>query len=141
VPLPKIRKAHQVLKKEIGTPYPFATDDFVTDGSQILDKNSLYDVVTKQKVFDYISDLIVKITPDPDGLAKELFPQNADNLVVFDPNRSFGSPICLRGGVRTEIIYRTYRAEGDINAVADWYEISPEDVAGAVKFEETIRAA
>ncbi|HVL39489.1 MAG TPA: hypothetical protein VM328_08885 [Fimbriimonadaceae bacterium] len=139
--LPKIREAHEVLREQFQTPYPFATQRFATDGKQILDTRNLEDPLTRQRAFEFVREFFRNIRFGPDDLSDLWWPLGPDHLIVVDPKRSFGAPIDTRSGIRTEILYRAYLAEGEnADAVAAWYEVSPEVVEEAVVFERSLAA-
>ena len=56
--------------------------------------------------------------------------------VTCTPGVKWGSP-CIEGrGIRTASVGDLFRAEdGNIDAVAEWFGITPEDVLAAVLFE------
>jgi uncharacterized protein (DUF433 family) len=61
--------------------------------------------------------------------------------VVLDPARAFGQPIVDREGVPTATLAESYEAEGSIERVAGWFEISVASVRDAVEFEQQLSAA
>lgn len=141
VRMERVREAHEALRSAMSTPYPFATKRFGTDGAQILDKENLHDVATKQAVFEYVREMFKDLETNEAELAAAWYPMGREHLVVLDPSRSFGAPIDRRSGVRTEILYRAFLAEGNEQAVADWYEVETEAVREAVEFESQMASA
>lgn len=142
VRLQNIRQVHTKLRSELGTPYPFATDRFATDGQAIIDKEKMLDVAKQQKVFAFVREMFKQLDVSEDGLAERWHPLGKDHLIVLDPARSFGAPIEQRSGIRTEILYRAFIAEGEnAEAVASWYEVSEEGVLEAVSYEVGLLAA
>ncbi|MDO8588434.1 MAG: hypothetical protein Q7T82_15510 [Armatimonadota bacterium] len=140
VSLQDIRGAAKLLSEKWDTPYPFACRKLDTDGVQILMAAGEHyeNVARQQNVFRFAEDFFKNIDFSDDCLAEKWWPMGRDKLVVIDPHRSFGTPIDLKSGVRTEILYAAYQAEDrDVEAVANWYEIPPEQVKAAVEFEET----
>ncbi len=132
-----IREASERLADELGTPYPFANQRIHTDGVAILRQagRDYEDIVTKQRVFEFIRDFFKDIDFDRDKLAQHWYPLGREKLIVLDPHRAFGAPIDLKSGVRTDVLYLTYTAQKDVKAVADWYEVTPEAVKAAIEFE------
>jgi len=137
VSLQDIRDAARLLANRWDTPYPFAHDKLNTDGRQILlEAGEHYEnVANQQQVFQFAADFFKNID-FRDEIAESWWPLGRDKLIVVDPHRSFGAPVELRSGVRTDVIFATYRAEQDFQAVAEWYDILPEAVTAAVEFEE-----
>ena len=138
-----IRASAALLSRELDTPYPFACEKIYTDGVQILhDAGDQYEnVATKQQVFQFIEDFFKNMEFDRNYLPMRWFPLGPERLIVMDPKRSFGTPIDFRSGMRTDVLYSTYKAEEDIDAVADWYEVTREAVEAAVEFEEQWKKA
>jgi uncharacterized protein (DUF433 family) len=136
VDLPHIREVAEILRKDWKTPYPFAQKRVVELRRQLLDREGMQTVLGQQQVFGFAEEFFKDIDFDRSGLASAWHPLGKDKLIVLDPQRSFGAPIEVRSGIRTDTLYRQFKAEGTIDAVADWYEISPEAVEQAVEFEE-----
>jgi uncharacterized protein (DUF433 family) len=140
VKLQDIRDTAKYLSDQWQTPYPFACNKLQTDGQQILlDAGDHYfNVARQQAVFRFAEDFFKNIEFNVETcLPLEWWPIGRDKLIVIDPKRSFGTPIDVKTGVRTDILYAAYKAEnGDIEAVADWYEVTKDAVEAAVEFEE-----
>jgi uncharacterized protein (DUF433 family) len=68
-------------------------------------------------------------------------PLGDDRSVVVHPARAFGAPVALPSGIRTRVLYGSYRAEQSHEVVARWYDVTVEAVKDAVEFEESIRRA
>ena len=132
-----IRDAARLLSGEFDTPYPFAYEPLYTDGRQILQQagGQYANVVSKQQVFRFVEELFKNID-FINHLARVWYPLGRDRLIVVDPHRSFGAPIDVRTGVRTDVIYMTYKAEQDVEAVADWYEVDEPTIRAAIELEE-----
>lgn len=139
VPLPTIRDDASALRDEWGTAYPFASRRIAEFGKRWVDPDLMLTIRGKQQVFEFGREFFRSVDFDDKGLARLWYPLGRDRLVLVDPTRSFGAPIEQRSGIRTEILYRQFKAEGGVQAVADWYEVSPEGVEQAVEFEERWR--
>ncbi len=140
VPLPKIRGAANVLRKRWGTRYPFALRRIAELNKDLVDEKALEVVLGQQRVFEFAKRFMRFFDFDEEGLATAYYPLGKNKLVVLDPSRSFGAPIEIRSGVRTEVLYRQYLVEEDVRAVADWYEVALDGVTQAVEFEELCRS-
>lgn len=137
VDLQHIREAARVLREELGTPYPFAARKIVELGRKLIDREDMRAVLSKQQVFEFGKEFFRDVDFDQSGLARAWHPLGKSKLIILDPQRSFGAPIEVRSGIRTEVLYRQFKAEGnDLRAVADWYEIPTQAVEQAVEFEE-----
>jgi len=144
VKLPKIRAAHERLRAEWETPYPFAFGKLFTDGKELLIAagDDYHEVASQQSVFSFAERFFKDVDFDEAQLARCWWPLGHGRLIVLDPTRAFGAPIEVRHGIRTEILYNAFAAEnGDAKAVADWYETDEQAVLDAVAFEERWRKA
>lgn len=146
--LQTIRKVAAKLRKKHDIGHPFATEiRFRTDGKRIMQEEALddgerrlLDIMTDELAFPsvlepslfksivYIDDLAAQMT-------FEEFPQ-----VIVDPQFAFGRPVVKSGKVPTETLARAFLAEGDIDAVVDWYGTERDAVMQAVAFEQRLAA-
>lgn len=67
------------------------------------------------------------------NIAQSLSPQLRTPEVLMDPQRSFGQPAVR--SVRTESLAEDYRAGTSSEDLADLYDLSPEQVEQAIRFE------
>ncbi len=147
--LQHIRKAVAVLEREIGLEHALASRRLFTDGASILydyaehgDDELLTHVVTQQRVFaEVVRDYLRRITHGPDGWPVRLIsPVTTREIVAVDPQRAFGQPIFIRGGVRVEDVLDRIRADERPREVAADMGVPLEDVE-AVLSAELRRAA
>lgn len=68
-----------------------------------------------------------------DGAAGSIRPDPRTPFVVMDPARTFGQPAVRN--VRTEILAGDYRAGSSRDELADLYELTPDQVDEALRFE------
>lgn len=138
VSLQHIRKAVAVLEREVGIEHALASQRLFTDGASVLydyaedehDEELLTHVVTQQRVLaDVIREYLRLITYGSDGWPEKLVsPATSRPVVVADPERSFGQPIFIRGGVRVEDVFDRWRAGESLAEVAEDFGVPPEDV-------------
>lgn len=150
VSLQHIRNAVTVLEREIGIEHALASQRVFTDGASILydyakgenEEELLTHVVTQQRVFaDVVNDYLRRITYGPDEWPVRLVsPVTTREIVAADPQRSFGQPIFIRGGVRVEDVLDRIRADERPIEVAADMGVPLEDVE-AVLSAELRRAA
>jgi len=139
VPLPAIRRDAAILRDKWETPYPFSFRRIVEFNRHLVDAEEMHTIWGEQQVFEFGKAFFNDMDFDATGLASAWHPLGMGKLILLDPARSFGAPIEVRSGIRTEVLVRQYRAEGEYQAVADWYEVALEPVEQAVEFEEKWR--
>lgn len=71
---------------------------------------------------EYVDDVVARLTPDPRTPG-----------VVLDPTRTFGQPAVRN--VRTESLAEDFRAGTSREDLADLYDLSPQEVDEAIRFE------
>jgi len=139
-------RAQQILNED----HPFSTKRFRTDGKTILveiaresGEKELLDLVRDQFAFRKIvwPYLYKGVDFGPEDVASRWWPMDRRRQVVLDPARAFGQPIVDREGVPTATLAESYEAEGSIERVAGWFEISVASVRDAVEFEQQLSAA
>ena len=142
-----IRLASLRAKTMLGTSHPFSSDRFRVDGRSILAEikdeagdPKLLDLVLDQWVFKGVLDTLRKGLHYADKDEPQWWTP-LDNRVVVHPARAFGAPVVLPGGIRTRVLYGSFRAEQSYDAVARWYNVTEDAVKDAVQFEESIRRA
>jgi uncharacterized protein (DUF433 family) len=140
VSLQQIRRAVAILQHEIGLDHALASRRLYTDGAVILydyaeserdrELQGLTEVVSRQRVFaPFVEEYLKRIEYGQDGWAARLTsPATAQPLVLVDPERSFGQPIFIHGGVRVEDVLDRWRAGEALSEVAQDFGVPPEDV-------------
>jgi hypothetical protein len=144
-----LRAASEVLG---GEPHPFTTGRFMADCRKILtsiatlshgrrkDESRLCEIVSRQGVFERIIEpFIVGLTFDSEHRPESWEPAVGGGLVVLNPHRRFGKPITKESGKPTAVIAATLHAWGDVERVAEWYRIRPDEVEMAGRFEDALR--
>ncbi len=145
--LPTIKRAASRAQAVYGTPNPFVTKRFRSDGFHVfidLDavgrERELVNVLSSQQEFREIVEpsLFKDVVFVGDG-ASEWWPLGRDHSVVLVPNRQFGAPHIAGRGIRTDIVAQAVAAEGgdedSLVAVAAYYDLTRSEVGDAVAFE------
>ena len=128
--------------------HPFCTNRFVTDGREIFvelqhetSEPGLLEIVQNQKVFGEIVRPFLKEFDFGEGnILERWWPLGKDRLVAIDPRRNFGQPTIFKDGVPTKILATSLNANGSVEEVAEWFEVSPQSVADAAEFEQQLAA-
>jgi len=143
-----LRRIHSEARQWLGTPHPFCTNRFATDGHTIFmelqEKNHgvmLWDMRDVQRVFDkVIRPFLKNVEFDGGKVPSRWWPRGKSRQVALDPRRSFGHPIIFREGIATKVLVRSACANNSIEEVAKWFEISPASVRAAIDFEQALAA-
>ena len=153
ISLQKVRRAADAASEVLGTKHPFASRRIFTDGSEILatieagsssgsDLVELTQARGLQIAAAKIMHPILKEIEysDTTALAETWWPLTKQVPIVLDPRVMFGSPTVAGTRITTSVLARL--AEHDpIADIADAYEIGPELVEEAVRFENALMAA
>ncbi|HEY0510476.1 MAG TPA: hypothetical protein VGH73_01140 [Thermoanaerobaculia bacterium] len=149
ISLQTIRKTIGLATELLDRTFPLSSVRFKTDGQKVFaeviedpaERGHVFDLRTGQYLLDYVLGYLY------DALEYSKFdelvrwwPLGKDRRVIVDPKRSFGRPIVLEG-VQTNILASSFRAEGDIKAVAGWFEVSESSITDALAFERSLKAA
>lgn len=145
IPLPKVRKAVDYLRRTFSTKRPLADEQFETDGIDLfVEKMGSLIGATQEgqiQMRDIIRDRLERVRRDPKGVPEKivLFParsgRNGSGDVVIDPRLSFGRPVLDRLGVRTAILAERFDAGDTIDVLAREYEAPPEAIENAIRCE------
>jgi uncharacterized protein (DUF433 family) len=142
-----MRKAHLRAREEIGNSHPFCTNRFVSDGRRIMLRHAsefsdvaLLDILSNQGEFAAIVDPFLAEMEFIEDVLARWWPMGRGKAVVLDPARNLGQPISAVSGVPTEVLARGAKANESVDAVAQWYEVRPEEVRDAMEFEQSLAA-
>jgi uncharacterized protein (DUF433 family) len=141
-----LRIAHERARRRIGHDHPFSTGKFKSAGRAILlevatesKDRVLEDIVTRQFEFKRVISPYLRGLIFDSGFVVRWFPRR-NRTIVIDPSLSFGQPIVAKGGVPTNVLARSYRAERSFERVAKWYDVDVPSVRAAVEFERRLAA-
>lgn len=152
VPLREVRRIMDEARRAMEHPHPFATKTvFKTDGKKIVAEIAekagvprIYDLRSNNyEMHDVVFEsLKADVTFDPQGNTSGWWPRRelAPHVAIF-PFRSFGRPVLEEGWIPTETLAQAVKVEGDVEIVADLFEVSERGVREAVTFESSLRRA
>lgn len=147
VPLPTLRKVYQRLQRDMGGKHAFAHSRLASDGQDVFlcvaDKDGrehLIEVLSRQRVFpEIIAPFLKQLDYSPETHLASLW--RVANGVVLDPAIALGKPIVAGAYVKTDVLASAYYAnKRDAEVVARWYNVTPDDVLIAVRFEADLAA-
>lgn len=149
-----IKRAAACAAEMVHDSHPFSTRKFKTNGHDIFAdflregaaEKSLLNLAARQYEFpSFVEPHLyrgVEFSDLGDGNTPiRWWPLGVDRHVVIDPERSFGQPICTPGSVPTAVLDQAVKAEGSMEAVADWFMLDPQEVEDAVAYEDKLRTA
>lgn len=153
VPLQVVRTCLETARTLLNTDHPFASGSFKTDGktifaealSQSAKEGALLDLKERQFGFKDIikPSLYQGIEYNSGHEAVRWYPSKTEPVVVLDPTRQFGSPIIEASGVPTDVLFKSFQAEGATDqamaATAGTYDVSLKHAEAAVRFEQNLR--
>jgi uncharacterized protein (DUF433 family) len=145
IPLPKVRKAVDYLRRTFNSTRPLSDEQFETDGVDLfVEKMGSLIGATQEgqiQMREIIRDRLERVRRDPKGVPQKivLFPARSGSKgsadVVIDPRLSFGRPVLDRLGVRTSVLAERFDAGDSIEVLAREYEAPPEAIQNAIRCE------
>ena len=141
-----MRRAHEKAQRELKTTHPFCSNRIATDGKNILLRQAtedcdeaLIDLVNNQREFGRIVQAFLKEL-EFSGTDIIWWPLGKRRQIVVDPKRNFGQPTVARSGVPSQVLARSVKTNGSIEAVRHWFEVSEREVRDAIEFESLLAA-
>ncbi len=157
VPLQRMRPVIDRLREQLGVKYPLAhARPFAQDRELVLEVQEIVDLDERLFIVEVLRNGQLRLAqgsqrfwdsidwglPHPEGtgdkIATRLHLVRPDSPVVLDPLRCFGAPSV--GSVRTDVIAEEVRAGSPLTFVASSFEITLEQAAAAVEYEERTAA-
>ena len=147
VPLQRVRRALEYVRKQTRSPRPLLDEDFRTNGLDLfLDyAGQLVNVsgggqTALRGEFERALD---RIERGSGGMPIRLFPysrkavetKGLPSIVAIDPTIAFGRPIIAGAGVRTDVISDRFGAGDSPAEMAKDYGVSEENILEALRYE------
>ncbi len=142
----KIQDAHEVISKELKTPYPFATQ-IRTDGRCVWYEHPIFQDIIKADgksqitIKDILLPYLKKIDFGDDGIAKQFFPIGKNHDIVVNPKNQFGQPIIKGTNIKTHIINGFLESGDSIESISELYNISTSQIKDVREFYKVKKAA
>lgn len=145
--LPTIRQCLLRASELVDDTHPFSTRRFKSDGQKIFleitdrlagseQEPALIDLKSRQRVFrTIVAPSFVDLSFDAEVASRWWLLPNK-RTIVLDPERSFGQPIVAENGVPTARLAQAVTAEGSVERVARLFELKPQIVRDALRFED-----
>ncbi len=141
-----IRRAREDLAERFGSPHPFATSKLLTDSRKILlqvDEDTLLrlDKTGIQEFSRIVEDFCSKVEfDDASDLAARIRPLGRKSGVVVDPEHAFGRPVIENTNLPTDTIYAYIKGGESVENVANFFELTVEQIEEAVEIETRMAA-
>jgi len=144
VSMPRVRSAIDYVAEKLKTRRPLISIEFQTDGVDLFVEHlgSTLNVSREgQVLIESLRDSLTRIERDEKGIPIRLYPytrnelKNAPKLVVIDPAVSFGRPVLVGTSIATEVIADRYKAGDSMQALAEDYGQSVEEIEEAIRCE------
>jgi uncharacterized protein (DUF433 family) len=118
-------------------------ESFLTDGEDLWlteldpkDERELHLNASRsgQIAFPHIAEVLRHLDYEG-GRPARWWPRGRDAAVVVDPRVSFGQPILFPSAIRTVTVLDRFMAGESVDEIAEEYELTPEAVQEALRFE------
>jgi len=154
VKLGNLRAFINVLREELGVPYPLAHARRWVGPDRRLLVSAQFEAELEPELwacYEPSSGLVLLTAPaqsslervefegDADGVIARLRPAGTESPVVIDPEIRFGSPSVR--GIPTETLDEMVRAGDSVEIVASGYDLPLDDVIAALDYERLRRVA
>ena len=142
VSLQSIRRVFEKLSERLNTKHPFSHSRLFTDGRTVFAEfkdtsgdQSFEEILSRQHaISDILKPFLNKI--EYDKQTKIASRWNIADGIVIDPDISFGKPVAEQARIATHVLAHSYWANDEQeDLVADIFEVSPDTVRQAVRFE------
>lgn len=152
IPLQKVRKALEYVKRKLGIERPLADARFETDGVDLfvreLEKLVNVSREGQLEIEPVIRSFLRRIKRDPSGIPIKLYLFTRKSLsteepapVEIDPRVAFGRPVLIGRGVPTAVLADRFKAGDSLADLAEDYDTSTENIEEAIRCELTRREA
>jgi uncharacterized protein (DUF433 family) len=147
-----MQQAIAQLAQNLGQPHPLTSKAFQGEGVDLLVESfgQLANLSRKKQlaVDDTLRYLLTRLEWGKDGRASRLYPVvqpgkglSSERSLMIDPAVSFGRPVIAGTGISTSVVSEMYEAGDSIEAIAEDYDCTPEQIASAIYFESQDKAA
>ena len=149
VPMAELRTFIDVLRNEMGVPYPLAHHrPFVSGKSLVLEAQEqahlgadfcLVAVASGQLILTPPSqDFVERVTWSDDIAAGWRPHDDPQSPVLMTPDIRFGRPAIK--GISTDVLWEHDMAGEDVDEIADTFDLTADDVRWALSYENSVRA-
>ena len=143
LPTKSIIEAHKTVGEIFNTPYPFASNEIIsnihTEGKKIYFKDLKQGIIftldlKRQLNLSFIQFFFKKLEFNEHSIANKLWPLGKDKHIIIDPSHQFGQPVIQNTNIYPETVYSMFIAGEPINFIAELYSITEQDISDAIEF-------
>lgn len=145
IPLPKTRRAVELVKNKLKADRPLLDISFQTNGVDLFveELGRIVNVTRdgQTEIGEFIRAHLERIARDPKGMPIKLYPFtrgrkiDAPAPVEIDPTVAFGRPVVRGRAVPTAVLADRFKAGESIGALASDLELAPDVVEDALRCE------
>lgn len=147
VSIQNVRKALNFVQKEFGADRPLIQTDFETDGVDLfVEKYGRLINASKHgqlEMKEVIKQFLKRVVRDASGIPIKLFPftrqsahLNQPRTIEIDPKISFGRPVIVGTGIRTEVLSERFLAGESTAELAKDYGRAEEEIQEAIRYQK-----
>lgn len=142
----RIRQINAYCRLYLKEPRPLVTQEFKVAGQDIfldVDFDILVEVGREAGMLawrEVLQPFLEDVEYEND-LVRRWWPLGREHMVVVDPDYGFGLPVVEGTGVRTEIIAERHRAGDSTEEIAYDFDVTPEQINDALRWEIPKKAA
>jgi len=135
-----IIKMHTQMSKYLGTPYPFASQEFYVSGKQVYfgEIDSLIEASDVYQAFipSFVKQFAERIKFNDKRIARKFYPLGKDKSVVLNPENQCGQPTIDGTNILTSTLWEYYKGKESIDTIAKLFDLSIENVQDAIEFHQ-----
>jgi uncharacterized protein (DUF433 family) len=152
IPLQKVRKALEFVKKQLGISRPLVNARFETDGVSLMirELEKLINISREGQleIEPVIRTFLKRVRRDADGMPIKLYPftrravtAHEPKPVEIDPRIAFGRPVLAGRAVPTAVLADRFKAGDSLADLAEDYDTSTQTIEEAIRCELNRREA
>ncbi|MCZ7583507.1 MAG: DUF433 domain-containing protein [Deltaproteobacteria bacterium] len=149
IPLQRIRKALRYVEKKLGKPRPLIQQEFFTNGTELIvrELEGLVNVTREGQleIHDLLTHTLRRIDRDGDGAVLSVSPwfwkPDEPRYLEIDPRRALGRLVVAGTAIPTEILAERFRAGESTSELSLDYNLKPDLIEMAIRWEGFGKAA
>lgn len=150
VPLQRVRKALDYVKRHLDLDRPLVQQQFLTDGVDLFIEHYARGLLNasaagQMALRDLLIGTLRRIEGDPQGLADRVYPwmrtPDEPRAVEINPRLAFGRLVVAGTGIPTEAVAERFRAGESIESLANDYRLKRDQVEMVLRWEQCAATA